>query len=39
MIPCEDGTYQDGVGQTTCKKCPAGSFCKKTLVGAVVTGA
>ena len=27
-VPCDAGTYQNEVGQATCKTCPAGSFCE-----------
>ena len=25
--PCEAGTYQNGTGATSCRECPAGSYC------------
>lgn len=33
MIPCEDGTYQDEIAKTSCKKCTAGNFCTKNASG------
>lgn len=28
-VPCEDGSYQDQIGQASCKICPTGFFCTR----------
>ena len=33
---CENGTYQNEIGQSSCKECPAGYFCDNTLAPVVL---